>query len=150
LVARILLYCLGTDVGLQVTGKKIVLVSAIPVMTQDPPSFIGRAQALHEDLETLGRPRRAYDQETRRWRAFVLSLHAQYHTQYFDPSASLCDDRLCHMYRSDTGVLYFNSDHLSLKGAAFVSRDLAKEIYTDVSPAKAQSQMASLKVNASR
>jgi peptidoglycan/LPS O-acetylase OafA/YrhL len=135
---------------LSASGKKIILTSAIPVMTQDPPSFVGRAQSLHQDLESLGRPRAAYEQETRNWQAFIQSLQARYQTQYFDPSAALCDNSLCHMYRRDTGVLYFNSDHLSLKGAAFVTGELARQIYTGVRPEKAQGQLAALRVPASQ
>lgn len=137
---------LDTVRRLSSSGKKIILVSAIPVMTQDPPSFIGRAQSLHQDLESLGRPRPAYEQETRKWQAFVQSLHAKYRTEYFDPSSMLCDETLCHMYRRDAGVLYFNSDHLSLKGAAFVTRELGRQIYTDVRTQKVQSPVAAIKV----
>jgi len=135
---------------LSAAGKKIILTSAIPVMTQDPPAFIGRAQSLHQNLESLGRPRPAFEHETRGWQTFLQTLQARYQTQYFDPSALLCDDSLCHMYRRDTGVLYFNSDHLSLKGAAFVTRELGREIYTGVRPEQAQSRIAALRVPASQ
>jgi peptidoglycan/LPS O-acetylase OafA/YrhL len=131
---------------LSAAGKKIILTSAIPVMTQDPPSFIGRAQSLSQDLETLGRPRRAFEQETRSWQTFLQTLQARYQTQYFDPSTALCDDSVCHMYRRDTGVLYFNSDHLSLKGAAFATQELGREIYTGVRPEQAQTSLAALRV----
>jgi len=131
---------------LAASGKKIVLVSAIPVMTQDPPAFVGRAKSLSHDLESLGRPRQAYEQETGQWQAFVQALHIQYQTGYFEPASLLCDAKLCHMYQRDTGVLYFNSDHLSLKGASLVADQIARQIYTDVSPEKAQSQLASFKV----
>jgi peptidoglycan/LPS O-acetylase OafA/YrhL len=131
-------------------GKKIILSSAIPVMTQDPPAFIGRAQSLHQDLESLGRPRPAFEQETRRWQSFTHALQARYQTGYLDPSAALCDSARCHMYRHDTGVLYFNSDHLSLKGAALVTRELARDIYMGVAAGNIPSQVATLRVTASR
>jgi peptidoglycan/LPS O-acetylase OafA/YrhL len=131
---------------LTAAGKEVILTAAIPVMTQDPPAFLGRAQSWHQDLDTLGRSRASYDAETQRWQALVQTLHHRYGTRLFDPADALCDHQVCHMYRHETGVLYFNSDHLSLQGARFATRGLAHELYPGIAAHNAQESDATFKV----
>lgn len=109
--------------------KHVILLLQIPTMRDDPPERIGMAVANGKDPAKTGRNRRDFDAANAAWRDFQLALRDKYATDVADPAAFLCDDNLCRSFDKSAGVLYFNHDHLSVSGAAFVSRQMADTIY---------------------
>jgi peptidoglycan/LPS O-acetylase OafA/YrhL len=122
--------------GLQVSvaalkgaGKTVVLVKQIPTMDVDPPSRLGLLYAWGRDIQRTGIQAPTYHATVAGWDGFLDKLAADQGMQTFDPSRYICDDEVCRMYDPAIGVLFFNPDHLSIKGATAVFNDLADSIY---------------------
>lgn len=115
--------------ALRSAGKRVVMISQIPIVHADPPDVVGMAVRNGAPLDRLGIPRAEYDDEADPWRAFLVEQAKLWGAEVFDPSRALCDDSLCRIYKDRVGVLYFNRDHLSVSGVAYVVDDLASRLY---------------------
>ena len=115
--------------ALRSAGKRVVLLSQIPIAHADPPDVVGMAIRFGASLETLGISRAEYDGEAADWRAYLVEQAKLWGAEVFDPTAVLCDATLCRIYKDRVGVLYFNRDHLSVTGVGYVVDDLASRLY---------------------
>jgi SGNH domain (fused to AT3 domains) len=111
------------------SGKNVTLVLQIPVMQSDPPAVIGRALMAGSDISALGSRRAGYHDYAAGWNDFLGLLARKYGARILSPADVLCDASVCHMYRRDVGVLYFNADHLSVTGAKFLLQSIADSLY---------------------
>ena len=109
---------------LQAAGKRVVLVYPLPVYGFDPPSQVGLAMRLGRDPAGVGMSRAQFEHDNGRTLA-ALDAFAQAHgLEVVRPSDVLCDAERCQVYQPETGVLYFNGQHLSLKGAGLLADQL--------------------------
>ena len=114
--------------GLQASGKQVVLLYPVPVYDFDPPSQVGLAMRLGRDPLRVGMSRAQFDRDNGQTMA-VLDAFTQAHGLIvLKPSDVLCDAERCRVYdpalkqrsgsaTQNTGVLYFNGQHLSMAGA---------------------------------
>ena len=98
------------------------------MMRLDPPTQVGFAMRDGRDPAQLGLHRADYDADAADWRAFATELAGKYGAEIVDPAAMLCDADLCRLYDKEAGVLYFNSEHLGVKGAAYTFKGLAEKL----------------------
>jgi peptidoglycan/LPS O-acetylase OafA/YrhL len=115
--------------ALRSAGKRVVMLSQIPIVHADPPDVVGMAVRHGASLDTLGIPRAEYDGEADSWRAFLVEQAKLWGAEVYDPAATLCDAAFCRIYKDRIGVLYFNRDHLSVTGVDYVVADLAGRLY---------------------
>ncbi len=103
---------------LQAAGKQVIIVYPLPVYAFEPPSQVGMAMRLGRNPAGVGMPRSQFDSDNAAVLAELDDFTQAHHIAALKPSDVLCDDNLCHVYDAHAGVLYFNGQHLSLKGAA--------------------------------
>ena len=120
--------------ALRSAGKRVVMLSQIPIAHADPPDVVGMAVRFGEPLDGLGISRAEYDAEAAAWRAYLAEQAQLWGAEVFDPAAALCDAALCRVYKDRVGVLYFNRDHLSVTGVGYVVADLADQLYSPPVP----------------
>jgi peptidoglycan/LPS O-acetylase OafA/YrhL len=116
--------------SLVAVNKAVILVKQIPVMDFDPPQRIGISTVLGIGISDIGM--KTFDQvrRSKSWNAFLDELATKYAAvTTFDPQTYLCDSNICRAYDDHDGVLYFNPDHLSLRGANAVFKELMDRLY---------------------
>jgi peptidoglycan/LPS O-acetylase OafA/YrhL len=106
---------------LQSAGKRVVLVYPLPVYGFDPPSQVGLAMRLGRDPAGVGMSRAQFEAENGRTLAALDAFTQAHGLEVLRPSDMLCDAERCLVYQPKTGVLYFNGQHLSLKGAGLLA-----------------------------
>jgi len=110
--------------------KHVISVLQIPTFDViDPPEQIGMTISWGRNPENVGKSRSTFFDESSSWRQFNRALRGKYGIDILDPSDSLCDKTICHAFDRHAGVLYFNNDHLSVAGAAFMSKKLSDTLY---------------------
>jgi peptidoglycan/LPS O-acetylase OafA/YrhL len=97
-------------------GKRVVLVAPIPVFDFDPPALLGIRNEWRQLTLDIGLPTQVYRAQNAQVFQFLSHLNAPDRDLVL-PQRVLCDAELCRSYSADHGVLYFNSNHLSLMGA---------------------------------
>lgn len=102
-------------------GKRVILIAQIPTFDFDPPQALGLAQSRGQDIRKIGIPQSSYRARSEKWNTVIAGLHKTYGAQIVDPSDILCDDHFCEIFRDGNGVLYFDKDHLSLKGSDLIA-----------------------------
>ena len=105
-------------------GKRVVIVFPVPVFAVDPPAVLGVGAKYHKDLSRYGMPLWKWKEMNGIvYSAFAQAeLRGRYEFLHVEPL--LCQDSFCAMYREELGVLYFNSEHLSVTGAALIADKL--------------------------
>ncbi|KQS64092.1 hypothetical protein ASG39_12990 [Rhizobium sp. Leaf371] len=100
-------------------GTRAILVQDVPEMGVKVPEALARAKMTDENVDfslplsyTLQRQRLARD--------MLFGLARETGSSIVDPFALLCDATRCHPV-ANGGILYRDSDHLSLTGARFLS-----------------------------
>ncbi|CAL4868695.1 hypothetical protein MMA231_02984 [Asticcacaulis sp. MM231] len=106
---------------LQASGKRVVLVYPLPVYGFDPPSQVGLAMRLGRDPAGVGMRRAQFETEHGRTISELDAFSAAHGLEVLRPSEVLCDAERCRVYQAQKGVLYFNGQHLSLKGAGLLA-----------------------------
>ena len=113
---------------LKAAGKEVVLVYPVPVYDFDPPSQVGLAMRLStylgRDPLSVGMSRAQFDRDNGQTIAALDAFAKTQGVTVLKPSDVLCDVRRCRVYDPQAGVLYFNGQHLSLKGAGLLADQL--------------------------
>ena len=109
---------------LQEGGKRVVIVYPIPILDFDPPWVLGLRSELGKSLESVGVARDVFLQNNHRVLDFLNEIVAKNHIDAVLPEDILCSQKLCSVYSSEIGVLYFNSNHLSIVGARVLAKAL--------------------------
>jgi len=105
---------------LQAAGKQVVLLYPVPVYDFDPPSQVGLVLRLGRDPSSVGMSRAQYDRENGQTIAALDDFTRAHNLATLRPSDVLCDADRCHVYEPASGVLYFNGQHLGMKGASLM------------------------------
>jgi hypothetical protein len=93
-----------------------VLVAPIPVFDFDPPALLGIRNEWQQSTLDIGFPTQLYRAQNAQVFQFLSHLNASERDLVL-PQRVLCDAEFCRSYSAEHGVLYFNSNHLSLMGA---------------------------------
>jgi hypothetical protein len=97
-------------------GKRVIVIAPIPIFDFDPPAALGIRSAWKQLPLDIGLPTQVYREQNAQ--AFQMLKNMQSAEQDIVlPQRVFCDSALCRSYLEGNGVLYFNSNHLSLKGA---------------------------------
>jgi hypothetical protein len=121
--------------SLVAVNKAVILVKQIPVMDFDPPQRIGISSVLGIGIADIGVKRLDYVRRSESWNAFLDGLAAKYAgVMTFDPQKYLCGSNICRAYDAHDGVLYFDPDHLSLRGVNAVFKELMDRLYGTQGP----------------
>jgi peptidoglycan/LPS O-acetylase OafA/YrhL len=100
-------------------GKEVVLYQDIPVLPFQPADQVPRPFRPRDVPSVV--PRQAALDLQPPYRAAFVRLQMRYPAiQIFDPVPSLCDASTCTAYRQGHS-LYFDSNHLSIAGSAYVA-----------------------------
>ena len=110
-------------------GKRVIVTKQLPVMSFNPSVTAGFYFEYKRDLSAIGISARRFHLKSRRYNEFVDLTQTKMNISVFDPASILCDDKICHAYFQNIGVLYFNEGHLSVKGASVVFESIADDIY---------------------
>nr|WP_303831107.1 acyltransferase family protein [Asticcacaulis taihuensis] len=105
---------------LQAASKQVVLLYPVPVYDFDPPSQVGLALRLGRDPLKVGMSRAQFDRENGRTIAALDEFARAHNLTVVRPSDVLCDAQRCRVYDLAAGVLYFNGQHLGMKGASLM------------------------------
>jgi peptidoglycan/LPS O-acetylase OafA/YrhL len=108
-------------------GKAVVLVYPIPVFDQNAPDALGLIVARGGNPNDFGRSRAAFEAANREAVRLLDRLRADVGASAVVPALIFCDDRLCHAYLPQHGVLYFNRDHPSMTGARLIAAGIPLE-----------------------
>lgn len=100
---------------LRAAGKKVFLVSQIPVFDIEPSAYLGINEFYGVDLLRISSYLRADSGgEIDRWLKSGADKHFD---SIIYPSDFMCTYDRCLIYSGEYGVLYFNGDHLGISGA---------------------------------
>jgi peptidoglycan/LPS O-acetylase OafA/YrhL len=110
---------------LTAAGKRVVLVSPIPVYEFDPPAMIGEAIEDGTDPADLGLPTEEYLAENRQAIDLLRDLSGRDGVDIVWVDRALCDEVRCRLSDPALGALYFNATHLDMTGAGIVARQIA-------------------------
>jgi peptidoglycan/LPS O-acetylase OafA/YrhL len=106
---------------LRTAGKRVVVIYPIPMQRFDPPSMLGMLVAQGNPIDAVGLPQSEYLADNRHTLAFLDAMPDSSDLQKVIPAKLLCKQNLCRTYLAGSGVLYFDSGHLSLAGARVVA-----------------------------
>jgi hypothetical protein len=113
------------------SGKKVILVEQQLFFDSVPPTTLGYASTRGVDLSTLGLSEAAYDERASDWNRFLEGLGQRYGVDVVSVKNALCWDGFCPMQHESDGVLYFNRNHVSLKGAELLARKVMEKMPED-------------------
>lgn len=97
-------------------GKRVMIVAPIPVFDFDPPALLGIRNEWQQTKIDTGLPTQIYSEKNEQALKMLNNIQSA-EKDIIYPQRVFCDADLCRSYIKDKGVLYFNSNHLSLKGA---------------------------------
>ena len=100
-------------------GRQVYVVLPVPEVAAPVSETLARAAILHQ-VADIAPTRTAYDARQRFARATIDRLARKYGVSEIDPAARLCPGERCRI-TLDGHPLYYDSDHLSVHGAAFVA-----------------------------
>lgn len=109
---------------LQEGGKHVVIVYPIPTLDFDPPKVLGLRSELGNPLDNVGVARDVFLQSNQRALDFLNAIVLKNQVDVVLPENIFCSLKLCGVYAPEIGVLYFNSDHLSIVGARVLAKAL--------------------------
>jgi peptidoglycan/LPS O-acetylase OafA/YrhL len=109
------------------SGKKVILVEQQIIFDSSPPTALGYASLRGLDLSTFGLSEADYDKRASNWNQYLERLGHKYGADIVSVTDVLCWNGFCPM-RNDAGVLYFNRNHVSLKGADLLARKVIEKI----------------------
>ena len=114
--------------GFQSAGKRVIFVSAIPMLDFDPKACQARPFAPSKTQQRCGIPR----SEIAQTHVFYLAALAQLRKEMpqldiIDAMDSLCDKEMCYAKR-DGKILYSDFKHVNFIGSEFITTPLIKLI----------------------
>ena len=115
--------------SLVAVNKDVILVKQIPIMDFDPPQKIGISTVLGIGNSDIGVKTFDHVRRSESWNAFLDELATKYGVMTFDPQTYLCDYNICRAYDAHDGILYFDLDHLGLRGVNAVFKELMDRLY---------------------
>ncbi len=122
---------LHSALALRKSGKRVVLIAPIPTFAFDPPSRLALTARWGHDPQSVAGDRAEYDRQ----RAPIAARFQQFGTEHdidvIYPADFLCDDQKCFVYRASKGVLYYNKNHLSMKGAGLLAERIIAQTNSD-------------------
>ena len=107
-----------TFARLRSESRKVYVVLPVPETKQPVAETLALAAVLHERVD-VGPTRAAYEARQGFTRATIDRLSRQYGVIEIDPAARLCGPQRC-LVRLGGRALYYDADHLSPFGAAFL------------------------------
>jgi peptidoglycan/LPS O-acetylase OafA/YrhL len=110
---------------LSAANKHVVVVYPIPVQQFDPPSILGVAAQNGRNLNSYGVDVHVYQSMNVDSFNMLNRISRERNIDFVFPQKYLCDSKVCHVYLSGLGVLYFNPDHLSISGAKILAAAVA-------------------------
>ncbi len=116
-------------------GRRVYVLLPAPEVGRPVPDTLARAVVFHRAVD-LAPTRRAYDARQRFVRATLDRLAARFGVVEIDPAALLCGPARCRL-TLDGRTLYYDTDHLSVHGAQFISPLLAP-VFADASGSAAR------------
>lgn len=117
-----------TALKLKKADKQVVIVYPIPTMDFDPPSRLMLDVRGGGDPNNSGLPRSRYDQKSGHLWEELARFVEENELIGVAPADIFCDEKVCHTYKEDIGVLYYNQGHLSLKGADLLAAEIEKAL----------------------
>jgi hypothetical protein len=111
---------------LKAAGKHVVIVISVPdVPLPHHVRFCIPRPMIRGELCDFDRA----DAERRQaaMRAIVAAVAAKHGAAVVDPMDTLCDDKLCHVYR-DGVLMYQDDNHLSVRGSQLVARGFLRQL----------------------
>lgn len=117
--------------ALTAKGKGVILVEQQLVFDSSPPSTLGYASLRGLDLSAFGLSEAAYDGRASDWNRSLERLGQRYGAEVVSVKDVLCWNGFCPMQHESEGVLYFNRDHVSLRGADLLARMVMERISED-------------------
>lgn len=100
-------------------GANIYLVHEIPHAPFDPPRLLAM-DALYGHEKRGGATREGYMHSRGVQMEIFLNKYGRKHITVIDPVVTMCPDKQC-IYEHDGFSLYYNSSHLSSKGALYIA-----------------------------
>ncbi|MDE8650463.1 acyltransferase family protein [Novosphingobium album (ex Liu et al. 2023)] len=97
--------------------KTLLVVTQFPWFQADPPIALGYAAARGEELDGFGRPLAEYESGASQWNRDLADMAARTGARLVSTTDALCPGGFCPMHREGVGALYFNKNHVSLRGA---------------------------------
>jgi len=113
------------------SGKKVILVEQQPFFDSVPPNTLGYASMRGLDLSTLGLSEAAYDEKASDWNRSLERLGQRYGADVISAKDALCWNGFCPMQHGSNGILYFNRNHVSLRGAELLARKVMEKMPED-------------------
>ena len=110
-------------VGLRMAGKRVVLVAQVPSYSYPVPQALGMRAFWKFEPIAFGQSRAVHEQLHGELLAALEGIRIRQNITIFNPADTLCVTGQC--VTGELGkVFYFDSNHLSLTGAARVSEDM--------------------------
>jgi hypothetical protein len=106
----------ATVARLRSAGKRVVVVGPIPDLDFDPPALLGIRHAWQQSPMDIGLPVQTYRAVNQEAFSMLSRISSSAQDMVY-PQSVLCGAAVCRSYDQSQGVLYFNSNHLSLTGA---------------------------------
>lgn len=106
-------------------GRKIVFVAPAPELLFNPFASFTKTGFVREQEPSLA-SRSVHEALTAPYREILRPFLEADSVRIFDPADAFCPDDLC-LYRTDTGILYTDFDHLSGKGASLLTEAMIRE-----------------------
>ncbi|NDW01732.1 acyltransferase family protein [Salipiger sp. PrR002] len=104
---------------LRAAGRTVVIVYPIPEIGYKVPETLAKYSLQGRSTEPFGLPRDVFEERNAAVRAELDKIVARHDALKIVPSEVFCDEEMCHAMRDGT-PLYYDDDHLSAAGAAFL------------------------------
>lgn len=124
--------------ALNLSHKNVILIKQIPIMSFDPPEKTGILYELGFKINQIGIDKTTISKNSTIIDTSIDSIvekitktkpYLLTKVETYDPKSILCNSIQCLAYIDNTGVLYFNSSHLSMKGVRVAFKPLADKIF---------------------
>ena len=112
-------------------GRQVYVVLPAPEVDRDVPGTLAREVVLGGRVD-FAPTRAAYDRRQGFTRAVIHHLAVRYGVTEIDPAGRLCDAARCRLTQGGH-PLYYDADHLSLHGAAYLA-PLMTPVFADARP----------------
>ena len=109
-------------------GRQVYVLAPIPEVDRPVPETLAKAAMLRRPVD-FAPTRQAYEARQGFTRATLHRMALRYGVVEIDPAASLCGPQRCRL-TLDGRSLYYDADHLSVRGAMFLE-PLLTPVFTD-------------------
>lgn len=108
------------------SGKHVIFMHDVPLLDFDPRSCIKRAGVASSATRLpCAIARSEWDKQMAQHKEVVQDLAREFpQIEWFDPSASLCDEKQCHAMKNGR-LMYRDTNHLSYDGDLLIGRQFA-------------------------